>query len=56
MPHVLLINEPRGQRATRTEAEGPGVRFAVWVQGCPMRCPGCCNPQFLPLNSGNPGK
>lgn len=31
----------------RTEAEGPGVRFAVWVQGCPMRCPGCCNPEML---------
>jgi anaerobic ribonucleoside-triphosphate reductase activating protein len=31
----------------RTEAEGPGVRFAVWVQGCPMRCAGCCNPEML---------
>jgi anaerobic ribonucleoside-triphosphate reductase activating protein len=31
----------------RTEAEGPGVRFAVWVQGCPLRCPGCCNPEML---------
>ena len=30
-----------------TEAEGPGVRFALWVQGCPMRCPGCCNPHYL---------
>jgi anaerobic ribonucleoside-triphosphate reductase activating protein len=31
----------------KTEAEGPGERFAVWVQGCPMRCVGCCNPEFL---------
>ncbi len=30
-----------------TEAEGPGRRFAVWVQGCPFRCPGCCNPEML---------
>lgn len=32
-----------------TEAEGPGVRMAVWVQGCPLRCPGCCNPEMLPF-------
>jgi anaerobic ribonucleoside-triphosphate reductase activating protein len=32
-----------------TEAEGPGHRFALWVQGCTMmpRCAGCCNPEFL---------
>src|SRR3954465_14260319 len=32
-----------------TEAEGPGRRFALWFQGCPLRCPGCCNPEFLPF-------
>jgi anaerobic ribonucleoside-triphosphate reductase activating protein len=31
----------------RTEAEGPGWRWALWVQGCPLRCPGCCNPEML---------
>jgi anaerobic ribonucleoside-triphosphate reductase activating protein len=35
-----------------TEAEGPGRRFAVWVQGCPLRCPGCCNPEMLPFEGG----
>src|SRR3954466_8397114 len=35
-----------------TEAEGPGRRFAVWVQGCPMRCPGCCNPSMLRFEGG----
>ena len=29
-----------------TEAEGPGKRFAIWVQGCKNRCPGCCNPEM----------
>ena len=35
-----------------TEAEGPGRRFAVWVQGCPMRCQECCNPQMLRFDGG----
>lgn len=32
-----------------TEAEGPGRRAALWVQGCAKRCHGCCNPAFLKL-------
>ena len=35
-----------------TEAEGPGKRFALWFQGCPLRCPGCCNPEYLPFKGG----
>ncbi len=35
-----------------TEAEGPGARFALWFQGCPLRCPGCCNPEMLPFEGG----
>jgi anaerobic ribonucleoside-triphosphate reductase activating protein len=35
-----------------TEAEGPGKRFALWFQGCPLRCPGCCNPEMLPFDGG----
>lgn len=30
-----------------TEAEGPGLRFVIWVQGCLKRCKGCCNVDFL---------
>jgi anaerobic ribonucleoside-triphosphate reductase activating protein len=30
-----------------TRTEGPGARFAVWLQGCSIRCPGCCNPQLF---------
>jgi anaerobic ribonucleoside-triphosphate reductase activating protein len=37
-----------------TEAEGPGQRFALWFQGCPLRCPGCCNPEMLPFAGGTP--
>ena len=42
------------QLIARTEAEGPGVRFAVWVQGCPLRCAGCCNPEMLAFEGGEP--
>jgi anaerobic ribonucleoside-triphosphate reductase activating protein len=35
-----------------TEAEGPGRRFAVWLQGCPLACPGCCNPELAPREGG----
>lgn len=29
-----------------TEAEGPGRRAALWLQGCDVRCPGCFNPHL----------
>ena len=32
-----------------TVVEGPGKRLAIWVQGCEIRCPGCCNPRFFSL-------
>lgn len=35
-----------------TEAEGPGRRAAVWVQGCSLRCAGCCNPEFFAADHG----
>ncbi|MDX1548110.1 MAG: 4Fe-4S single cluster domain-containing protein [Rhodothermales bacterium] len=31
-----------------TRAVGPGVRDAVWVQGCTIGCAGCGNQAFLP--------
>src|SRR5262245_66185986 len=40
------------QTVSCTEAEGPGRRFALWFQGCPLRCPGCCNPEMLPFTGG----
>jgi anaerobic ribonucleoside-triphosphate reductase activating protein len=40
------------QTVAVTEAEGPGRRYALWFQGCPLRCPGCCNPEMLPFRGG----
>ena len=33
----------------RSRANGPELRSVLWVQGCPFRCAGCFNPDFLPF-------
>ena len=49
---LMIMYEQIAQIVTCTEAEGPGRRFALWFQGCPLRCPGCCNPDMLPFDGG----
>jgi len=41
-----------GQVIEETLAEGPGARFALWAQGCSLRCPGCCNPHLFEAAGG----
>jgi anaerobic ribonucleoside-triphosphate reductase activating protein len=34
--------------------DGPGIRFAVFTQGCRHGCPGCHNPEAQPFAGGVP--
>jgi anaerobic ribonucleoside-triphosphate reductase activating protein len=36
----------------RSRANGPELRSVLWVQGCPFRCTGCFNPDFLSFAGG----
>ncbi len=37
---------------TRSRANGPGIRFVVWMQGCSLGCAGCFNPTTHDASGG----
>ena len=37
----------------RSRANGPGVRFVIWLQGCTLGCAGCFNPATHPEIGGS---
>ncbi|MFF7971565.1 4Fe-4S cluster-binding domain-containing protein [Streptomyces sp. NPDC007905] len=49
-PPVLSV----GRVSDSVGVLGPGLRAVVWVQGCPLRCPGCVSPEGLPFEGGEP--
>lgn len=40
------------RRQARCQVLGPGVRYVLWVQGCPFACPGCLVPQSWDARGG----
>ena len=36
-----------------SRVEGPGLRYVIWVQGCPLRCKGCFNPHTWDEKGGS---
>jgi anaerobic ribonucleoside-triphosphate reductase activating protein len=34
----------------RSRANGPGLRYVIWAQGCTLGCPGCFNPETHPAS------
>ena len=39
-------------RLDQSRVNGPGPRAVIWLQGCSLKCPGCCNPLSHSVEGG----
>lgn len=51
-PAEPIVDLQLAHLVPRTAAEGPHERCAIWLQGCSLRCPGCCNPELFDASGG----
>lgn len=42
-----------GSHLPCSEVNGPGRRFTIWVQGCPLDCPDCFNKELQNFEGGH---
>ncbi len=61
VPHIVSVQDSSDSMALLriaawvpgTRALGPGLRFALWLQGCCFSCSGCVAPGFIPEEGGS---